>query len=125
MTWVELVKKYFPNASEEEIDFILWEKTCFPMGSAEEVEKQLKKLKGIAISKVDWIKQGVEHGYCSYPVCEFHDGVPVTKEESEQMMEDNPCILIMRVYKDEDEKGAVESFSPFAKKDITCYMEDI
>ncbi len=46
MTWLELVKKYFPNACDEEADFILWEKTCYPVGSAETVEKQLKKLAG-------------------------------------------------------------------------------
>ncbi len=44
MTWLELVKKYFPNASDKEADFILWEKTCFPICSAETVEKQLKEL---------------------------------------------------------------------------------
>ena len=44
MTWIELVKKYFPNISDEEADFILWEKTAFPMGGLEMVEEQLKEL---------------------------------------------------------------------------------
>jgi len=44
MTWIGLVKKYFPNASDEEADFILWEKTSFPMGGLKEVEEQLKAL---------------------------------------------------------------------------------
>lgn len=30
MTWVELVKEYFPAVSDEEADYILWEKTGFP-----------------------------------------------------------------------------------------------
>lgn len=45
MTWIELVKKYFPNASDEEADFILWEKTAFPMGGLKVVEEQLKALR--------------------------------------------------------------------------------
>ena len=44
MTWIDLVRKYFPNASEEECDFILWNRTAFPMASAEAVEKQIKEL---------------------------------------------------------------------------------
>lgn len=44
MTWLELVKKYFPDVSDEEADFILWEKTAFPVGGLEVVEKQLKEL---------------------------------------------------------------------------------
>lgn len=30
MTWKEAIKYYFPNAEDDECDFILWEKTCFP-----------------------------------------------------------------------------------------------
>lgn len=33
MTFEEVIKYYFPNASEETIDYILWEKTCFPFDS--------------------------------------------------------------------------------------------
>lgn len=44
MTWLDLVRKYFPDANEETCDFILWEKTCFPLGSPEEVETQIQKL---------------------------------------------------------------------------------
>jgi len=45
MTWLELAKKYFPGISNEEADFILWELTCFPVGSAAQVEEQLRQLK--------------------------------------------------------------------------------
>jgi hypothetical protein len=44
MTWIELVKEFFPNISDEEADFILWEKTAFPMGGLEVVTQQLKEL---------------------------------------------------------------------------------
>jgi len=30
MKWVELVKEYFPSATDEQADYILWEKTGFP-----------------------------------------------------------------------------------------------
>ena len=43
-TWIDLVRKYFPAATEKEADFLLWEKTSFPCGKAEEVERQLKEL---------------------------------------------------------------------------------
>lgn len=41
MTWRDLVRKYFPNASDEECDFILWERTAFPVSSIETIEKQI------------------------------------------------------------------------------------
>ena len=43
MTWRDLVRKYFPNASDTICDFILWEKTAFPLVPAKEVEKQLQE----------------------------------------------------------------------------------
>jgi len=30
MTWIELVKEYFPDASDKECDAILWGETGFP-----------------------------------------------------------------------------------------------
>ena len=45
MTWRDLVLKYFPNISDDEIKFILWEKTCYPFGDIEIVEKQIKQYK--------------------------------------------------------------------------------
>ena len=30
MTWVELVKEYFPSATDEQADYILWGETGFP-----------------------------------------------------------------------------------------------
>jgi hypothetical protein len=44
MTWIELVKEYFPNISDEEADFILWEQTAFPMGGFDVVRQQLQEL---------------------------------------------------------------------------------
>ena len=44
MTWFELVRKYFPDASDDECDFLLWEKTAYPACSASHVENQLAEL---------------------------------------------------------------------------------
>ena len=35
--------KYFPDADDKTVDFILWNKTAFPMGSAEQVVRQIKE----------------------------------------------------------------------------------
>lgn len=43
MNWIDLVRKYFPDANDKQCDFILWEKTAFPLVPAETVEKQLQE----------------------------------------------------------------------------------
>ena len=43
MTWNDLVRKYFPDASDKTCDSILWEKTAFPLVGVEIVEKQLQE----------------------------------------------------------------------------------
>lgn len=45
MTWYDLVRRYFPNASDELCEYILWEETCFPVGSVEDVERQIRELR--------------------------------------------------------------------------------
>lgn len=43
LTCLDFVRKYIPGISDEYADFILWEKTCFPMGDKETIEKQIKE----------------------------------------------------------------------------------
>jgi hypothetical protein len=43
MTWNDLVRRYIPDASDQLCDFILWEKTAFPLTNVEEVEEQIKE----------------------------------------------------------------------------------
>jgi len=54
MTWADVVREYFPGATADEVDFILWEKTGFPSfwnigidGSTPEqcLRRQLQELK--------------------------------------------------------------------------------
>ena len=46
MTYLELVKEYFPDAGDEEADYILWEFTAFPLVRGEdELREQLQEFK--------------------------------------------------------------------------------
>ena len=46
MTYLELVKEYFPDASDDEADYILWEFTAFPLVWGEdELREQLQKFR--------------------------------------------------------------------------------
>jgi len=44
MTWRDSVRQYWPNASDEEADGILWNCTCFPFGAPEKIKEQLSNL---------------------------------------------------------------------------------
>ena len=47
----------------------------------------------------EWVRHGIEHGWCSYPVCDTHEGVPRTEfEQTDFDIGGDPCILAMRVY---------------------------
>jgi hypothetical protein len=53
MTWYDLVRKYFSSATDEVCEYILWEETCFPIGTLEDVEKQIRELAEKAVLKED------------------------------------------------------------------------
>ena len=56
----EIAKSYFPGASDEEINYLLWEKTCFPMSNIK-AEMQLRKMRDF------WSRMlGVEDGVADY-----------------------------------------------------------
>ena len=42
ITWFDEMRKYKPDITREEADFILWEKTCFPF-NAERTLSQIKE----------------------------------------------------------------------------------
>jgi hypothetical protein len=61
----------------------------------------------------DWLKYGYVKGWCGAPVCYTHDGLPTTEAEDAEFEEGDPCIQIVRLYWDEDEKrGVEENHSP-------------
>lgn len=55
------------------------------------------------------IATGIANGWCSPPICITHDGFPTT--EAEDLNEDegfDHCLHLIRPYRDEEEKQAVE-----------------
>lgn len=45
---------------------------------------------------------GVEKGFCTMPVCDMHDGVPMTDEEMEEYDEfGETCIPVLRLWEQE------------------------
>ena len=57
----------------------------------------------------EWLKQGIENGWCGPSVCYTHDGLPTTVAEDEEFEEGDPCIHILRLYEDETVKIGVEA----------------
>jgi hypothetical protein len=46
----------------------------------------------------DWIRYGIDNGFCTEVVCQSHDGVPLTPEE-EKLVEvgEDICIFLVRI----------------------------
>jgi hypothetical protein len=64
----------------------------------------------------EWMSFGIEKGWCGPPVCNTHDGLPLS--ETEYDLEDE-CIHIIRLYDDKEMKDAVEeNHSPSHWRDI-------
>jgi hypothetical protein len=40
-TWFELVRKHWPGISDDGVELVLWNATCFPFGNVEQVTAQL------------------------------------------------------------------------------------
>jgi hypothetical protein len=56
----------------------------------------------------DWLKVGIEKGWCGPAVCYTHDGLPLSAKEEEELWEQDPCVHIIRLYQDIDDKKEVE-----------------
>ena len=58
----------------------------------------------------EWIQIGIDNGWCGAPVCETHDGFPMSDEEwmIADLDGEPPCMHMIRLYDDEDHKKAVE-----------------
>ncbi len=50
----------------------------------------------------EWLKLGIERGWCSEPVCSTHDGLPSTDAEGVQWEQGyDPCVPAVRLYEEE------------------------
>ena len=58
----------------------------------------------------DWLKLGIENGWCGPAVCYTHDGLPTSEPEDAEFEEGaDPCLHIIRLYEDNDHRAAVEA----------------
>jgi len=57
----------------------------------------------------EWIRIGIEKGWCGPPVCYTHDGLPTTFAEDEEFEDgSDPCLHIIRMYESDEHRAAVE-----------------
>ena len=57
----------------------------------------------------EWLRIGIENGWAGPPVCYTHDGLPTSEAEDTEFEESDPCIHVIRLYDDADQKEGVES----------------
>ena len=64
------------------------------------------------VKQDEWIEIGVKMGWCSPPICDPHDGMPLSEEEATEYEEgSDPCIHILRLYYSDEHRKEVESYS--------------
>lgn len=56
----------------------------------------------------EWVKYGLDNKWCGPAVCYTHDGLPTSEAEDNEFEEADPCLHIIRLYEDEQQKEAVE-----------------
>ena len=58
----------------------------------------------------EWVAFGVQQNWCGPPVCEIHDGTPMSAAEEEDMYDngDDVCIHIIRLYAAPEHRLMVE-----------------
>lgn len=69
-TWGDIVREYVPDATDEEVDYILWERTAYPVASEETVRRHLSEyVDGVVrCDRCDRkLARGTEWGLC--PEC--------------------------------------------------------
>ncbi len=61
----------------------------------------------------EWLRLGLEAGWCGPPVCATHDGTPTSAGEDDAFDDgDDPCLHILRLYPDRVAAAAVEANHP-------------
>lgn len=54
-------------------------------------------------AQLRWLNKGIKRGYCSRPVCDTHDGLPMYEEEVDAWDEgDDLCIPAVRLYRPDE-----------------------
>ena len=62
----------------------------------------------------EWLRYGLENAFCGPPVCETHDGLPVSSiEEADFYDGGDPCIVIVRITEDRQHQTEIaDNHSP-------------
>lgn len=62
----------------------------------------------------EWLQIGINNRWCGPAICDTHDGMPLTEDESEMMWDgQDPCIHIIRLYETPEHADSIEeSHSP-------------
>lgn len=61
----------------------------------------------------EWLKEGVQRGWCGPAVCHTHDQMPTSEPEDAEFDDGrDPCIHIVRLYEDHIHKKAIEANHP-------------
>jgi hypothetical protein len=48
---------------------------------------------------IEWLRYGIDAGFCTQPTCAHHDGTPMTDEEIAAFEDgDDSCIYIVRLW---------------------------
>jgi hypothetical protein len=57
----------------------------------------------------EWVEEGYVRGWIGPPICETHDGLPLSEGELSAFDGgEDPCVHILRLYEDTESKAAVE-----------------
>ena len=57
-----------------------------------------------------WLQFGIDNGWAGPPVCETHDGLPMTEDESTAFEAgEDPCVHVLRLYESAEDKAGVEA----------------
>jgi hypothetical protein len=78
------------------------ENFCWPCGTWHpENHKHLQnyepKPAPTVISPDVWLQYGIDHQYCSKPYCNSHEGPPMSETEEARWVEDDPCLIAVRL----------------------------
>lgn len=58
----------------------------------------------------EWIKTGIENGWCGPAICYTHDGFPTSEHEDAEFEDGaDPCMHVIRLYEDYNQKKSIEA----------------
>ena len=62
MTGIDLAREFFPDRSDSDLDDLLWEHTCYPFGTPDQVRRHLRRFKW-ALQRKRWVCMRCTHTF--------------------------------------------------------------